>query len=112
MRRFPRFNHSMLVNLSTETIKCHGRTIDVSAQGARIATREPLNVGQRVKLELYLRDTDPFPIRLVGECRWSMSENNEAVSGVDFQHSKSHSLAVLKAYIEQSTASDSETSPS
>ena len=112
MRRFPRFNRSMLVNMITENSTCHGRTIDVSERGARIATRKPFPVGEKINLELYLRDTDPFPIRLVGECRWSRTEHHEAVTGVDFAGSKSHSLAVLRAYISQATASDSETSPS
>jgi PilZ domain-containing protein len=112
MRRFPRFNRSMHVNLTTENSTCHGRTIDVSEQGARLATRDPFDVGQKINMELYLRETDPFPIRLVGECRWSRTENNETVTGVDLTHSKSHSLAVLRAYIAQATASDSPQSPS
>lgn len=91
----------MLVNLTSESSTCHGRTVDVSEQGARIATRVPLDVGETINVELYLRDTDPFPIRLVGECRWSHTENSETVSGVDLTASKSHSLAVLRAYIEQ-----------
>jgi len=112
MRRFPRFNRSMHVNMTTENSRCHGRTIDVSERGARIATRKPFNVGQKIDMELYLRETDPFPIRLVGECRWSRTENNESVTGVDLTHSKPHSLAVLRAYISQATTSDTGTSPS
>ena len=96
----------MLVNLTSANSTCHGRTIDVSERGARIATREPLGVGDEITMELYLRDTDPFPIRLIGECRWSRTENHEAVSGVDLTPSKSHSLAVLRAYIEQETSRD------
>jgi hypothetical protein len=112
MRRFPRFNRSMLVNMTSDGSKCHGRTIDVSERGARIATRKPFDVGQKITLEIYLEETDPFPIRLLGECRWSRTENHEAVTGVDFAGSKSHSLAVLRAYISQARASDNETSPS
>jgi hypothetical protein len=101
MRRFPRFNHSMLVNLKTENASHTGRTIDVSENGARVATRNPLDVGAKFNLELYLRDTDPFPIRLEGECRWSHSENSESVSGIDLSPSRSHSLSILRAYIQQ-----------
>lgn len=101
MRRFPRFNRSMLVNLTSGSSVYHGRTIDLSEKGARIATRQPLDVGEQINVELYLRDTDPFPIRLIGECRWSKSENSEAVSGVDLTKSKAHSLNVLRAYLAQ-----------
>lgn len=102
MRQFPRFNHSMLINLTTANSSHTGRTIDVSERGARIATREPLDVGVPVDLELYLKETDPFPIRLKGECRWSHCENHESVSGIDLTPSRAHSLNVLRAYIQQS----------
>lgn len=104
MRRFPRFNHSMLINLKSGNTSRIGRTIDVSEQGARVATREPLDVGEQLNLELYLRDSDPFPIRLIGQCCWSHSENQEAVSGLDLTPSKAHSLSVLRAYILQDQA--------
>jgi PilZ domain-containing protein len=101
MRRFPRFSHSMLVNMTTNNTTHTGRTIDVSERGARVATREPLAVGMKLDLELYLQETDPFPIRLQGQCRWSRSENNESVSGIDLTPSRTHSLRVLRAYIQQ-----------
>lgn len=101
MRRFPRFNRSMLINLTTAKASQTGRTIDVSERGARVATRKPLDVGARVEVELYLHETDPFPIRLIGECRWSETENHESVSGIDLSLSRAHSLRILEAYIDQ-----------
>lgn len=100
LRRFPRFTQSLHVNIRGGSgSSCHGRTVELSECGARITTREPLQVGQCLQLELFLCETDPFPIRLMGECRWSRAEHMEAVAGVDLGKSNSRSLRLLKDYL-------------
>ena len=102
MRRFPRFTHSLQVKIWGEhpSTACHGRTVELSEQGVRVTTREPLTQGRDLQLELYLCETDPFPIRLVGECRWSRSEIQEAVAGIDLRKSNPRCLNVLKDYLD------------
>ena len=99
MRRFPRFQRSMLLKINNGS-QYTGRTVDVSENGVRIALRRPVTVGQRLKMEVYLQDSDPFPIRFVGECRWcEQSEFEETLAGVDLTHSNSRSLAVWRDYL-------------
>lgn len=102
LRRFPRFSHSLQVKIWGEhpSTVSHGRTVELSEQGVRVATREPLTQGQTLQLELYLCETDPFPIRLHGECRWSTPEIQEAVAGIDLRKSNPRSLSVLKDYLD------------
>ena len=91
----------MLIKLASKSASHTGRTIDISECGARVATRDPLVAGENLQLELYLCETDPFPIRLVGSCRWSRTENHETVSRVEFSPSRPHSLRILRAYVQQ-----------
>lgn len=99
LRRFPRFQKSMLVRINNGNVYS-GRTIDVSENGAKMTISRPVAIGERLNLELYFQDDDPFPIRLVGECRWSeSSEIDETVVGMDLTPSHSRSLAVLRDYI-------------
>lgn len=101
LRRFPRFNRSMLVKLFGRP-GWQGRTLDISRRGVRIATSRRLEAGEQVILELYLTDNDPFPIRLQGECRWSkVSESNDNVAGIDLSLSHSRSLDILYGYLSQ-----------
>ena len=105
LRRFPRFNRSMLVKVLGKT-GWHGRTLDISRRGVRIATCRRLEVGEKLILELYLTDNDPFPIRLKGECRWSeVSESNDNVAGIDLSLSHSRSLDILHEYLSQAGVS-------
>lgn len=98
LRKFPRFCQSMLVKIKNGS-QFSGRTLDVSENGAKISVPRPVTPGERWNMELFLRDTDPFPIRLVGECRWSETSPNETVAGFDLSFSHSRSLAVLNDYI-------------
>lgn len=59
-------------------------------------------MGSKLTIELYFKETDPFPIRLQGVCRWSRCENDDSVSGLDISGSHDRSLEVIKAYLRQS----------
>jgi hypothetical protein len=99
LRKFPRFCQSMLVKIKNGS-QHSGRTLDVSENGAKIEVSRPIAVGERLQLELFFRDTDPFPIRLVGDCRWSeLGDRHQTVAGVDLSPSHSRSLAVLNDYL-------------
>lgn len=76
------------------------RLIDISDRGAKLATRQRVAVGEKVGIEVFLQETDPFPIRLVGECRWTTpSENDEIIAGVDLSSSHARNLNVLKRFL-------------
>ena len=101
-RQYPRTDLAMAVNLRADGMKMYGRVIDVSARGAKLATRKPLTVGQQVKMELYLCESDPFPIRLVGQCRWAKrNEESETVAGFDLSESHERNLNVLERFLQQ-----------
>lgn len=91
----------MLVKVNNGN-QCSGRTIDVSENGASLTLPLHVSVGERLSLELFFRDSDPFPIRLVGECRWAEnSDIDETVAGLDLTPSHARSLAVLRDYLSQ-----------
>lgn len=98
-RRDARFQLPMMAKISGE-FPAASRLIDISDRGARVATRQKVNVGESVGIEVYLQETDPFPIRLVGECRWTRPvENNEIIAGLDLSGSHSRNLNVLKRFL-------------
>lgn len=98
-RRDSRFQLPMMAKVSGET-PAASRLIDISDRGARVATRQKVNVGESVGIEVYLQETDPFPIRLVGECRWTRPvENNEIIAGLDLSGSHTRNLNVLKRFL-------------
>ena len=98
-RRFERYDFSMQLQV-IKGQKYIGHTLDVSREGARIATQERLKVGEKLNLELYLSESDPFPIRLVGECRWARYPGEEqTIAGVDLSSSNPRSLNVLQRFL-------------
>ena len=52
-RRFERYDFSMQLQV-IKGKKFFGHTLDVSREGARIATKQHLEVGEKLNLELYL----------------------------------------------------------
>ena len=98
-RRFERYDFSMQLQVVRDQ-KPLGHTLDVSREGARIATRDRLKVGEKLNLELYLSDNDPFPIRLTGECRWARYPDEEqTIAGLDLSGSNPRSLNVLQKFL-------------
>ena len=51
------------------------RTVDISATGMLIATREPLNP-ERI-LRIFVDNGDEYPLSLVGEVKWASRVGNE-----------------------------------
>ena len=77
-------------------------TVELSEEGLRLATPEPLEEGKKVNLELYLREGDIFPIRLVGNCRWSSSyDQGPCLSGLDLSGTNARSLRVLRRFLQE-----------
>jgi len=98
-REFPRYGLGMAVKVGQGPDSL-GRVLDVSKRGARVATKKAVKVGERVGLELFLRETDPFPIRLVGECRWTCTADpSETIVGIDLSASHSRNLNVLDRFL-------------
>lgn len=76
------------------------RVLEFSNEGARVATRRRLQVGEKVGIEVYLRESDPFPIRLVGECRWTAdTATDEIIAGLDLSQTHSRNLNVLQRFL-------------
>lgn len=99
-RQYQRIELSMAVNIKAGGTRSPGRVIDVSARGAKLATLKPVQVGDEVKMELFLCESDPFPIRLVGQCRWAQqNEERETVAGFDLSDSHSRNLNVLERFL-------------
>jgi PilZ domain len=98
-REFPRHHFSMLVKVGEGPNRI-GRVLDFSKNGAKVATKKMIEVGEKVGLELYLRESDPFPIRLVGQCRWTRTnEEKETVAGMDLSESHPRNLGVLERFL-------------
>ena len=62
------------------------RTLDISASGMLISTKEPLNP-ERI-LRLFVDNGEEYPLSLVGEIKWSGKVGNEYQAGVEIYPSR------------------------
>lgn len=62
------------------------RTIDISATGMSIATKEELNP-ERI-LRIFVDNGDEYPLSLVGEVKWANKVGNEYQAGVEIYPSR------------------------
>lgn len=100
-RRDPRHNLPLMAKVSGESCLA-SRLLDISERGAKLATRQRVCVGEKVGIEVFLQETDPFPIRLIGECRWAIPvENDEIIAGVDLSGSHVRNLNVLRRFLNE-----------
>ena len=101
LRRYQRYEFSMAAKLAGERA-AGSRVLEVSHEGARVATRRKLEVGDKVGIEVFLQESDPFPIRLVGECRWTApTATEEIIAGLDLSDSHSRNLTVLQGFLKR-----------
>ena len=72
---------------------------DLSESGVCLVSTQEVPLGNRLELSLRFRESD-FPVRFVGECRWSRKpEDGPYEIGLDLSSSNPRSLAVLKRFL-------------
>ena len=62
------------------------RTMDISATGMQIATKEPLDP-ERI-LRIFVDNGDEYPLSLVGEVKWASKVGSEYQAGVEIYPSR------------------------
>lgn len=91
--------------VSTDVPGLQAVTKDLSAEGLRLAATAELEVGQQVQLNILFSDAELFPIRFVGECRWSTPTAEGPVDiGIDLAQSSPRALSVLQRFLESQSA--------
>lgn len=86
-----------------------GNVLDISDGGVFIATREPVNQGQKLKVALYLETESPELVEFSGRVAW-VNEDGKRVHaglpsgfGVEFLELEERETACLKSYLDEAS---------
>ncbi len=94
-RQEERINDESLVFVETEAAQpgslspaklALARTLDISAKGMQIATREALDPNRI--LRVFVDSGEEYPLTLVGEVKWSRQEGAEYLTGIELYPSR------------------------
>ncbi|MAY35819.1 MAG: hypothetical protein CMN84_06930 [Spongiibacteraceae bacterium] len=94
-RQDARINDESLVFVETEAAQpgslspaklALARTLDISAKGMQIATREALDPNRI--LRVFVDSGEEYPLTLVGEVKWSRQEGAEYLTGIELYPSR------------------------
>ena len=94
-RQDTRFTDESLVFVETESAQpgalspatlALARTLDISAKGMQIATREALKPNRI--LRVFVDNGEDYPLTLVGEVKWSRQEAQEYYTGIELYPSR------------------------